>query len=67
MTSERKAAYNKRSFSLAGTVNSIEKAPTPPGVGVSIKGGEQNELEGILSLLYYQIVLSKNVLDKMII
>ena len=35
----------------------MEKAPTPPGVGVSIKGGEENELERTLSLLYYQIVL----------
>ena len=35
----------------------MEKAPTPPGVGASIKGGEENELERTLSLLYYQIVL----------
>jgi len=38
----------------------MEKAPTPPGVGASIKGGEQeNELERTLPLLilYYQIVL----------
>ncbi len=35
----------------------MEKAPTPPGVGASIKGGEQeNELERTLPLLYYQIV-----------
>jgi hypothetical protein len=40
-------------------VNSIEKTPTPPGVGVSIKEGEENELERTLPLfiLYYQIVL----------
>ena len=36
----------------------MEKAPTSPGVGASIKGGEENELERILPLLilYYQIV-----------
>jgi len=47
----------------------MEKAPTPPGVGASIKGGEENELERTLPLLilYYQIVLSENVLNKMII
>ena len=48
----------------------MEKAPTPPGVGASIKGGEQeNELERTLPLLilYYQIVLCENVLNKMII
>ena len=45
----------------------MEKAPTPPGVGASIKGGEENELERTLPLfiLYYQIVLSENVLNKM--
>lgn len=45
----------------------MEKAPTSPGVGASIKGGEQeNELERTLPLfiLYYQIVLSENVLNK---
>jgi len=38
----------------------MEKAPTPPGVGASIKGGgQENELERTLPLfiLYYQIVL----------
>lgn len=36
----------------------MEKAPTPPGVGASIKGGgQENELERTLPILYYQIVL----------
>jgi hypothetical protein len=36
----------------------MEKAPTPPGVGAFIKeGGQENELERTLPLLYYQIVL----------
>ena len=49
-------------------MNSIKKAPTPPGVGVSIKRGEQDyDLEKTLPLfiLYYQIVLSESVLKKM--
>jgi len=32
----------------------MEKAPTPGGVGASIKGGgQENELERTLPLLYY--------------
>jgi len=39
----------------------MEKAPTPPGVGASIKGGgQENELERTLPILYYQIVLCTN-------
>jgi len=50
----------------------MEKAPTPPGVGASIKGGgQENELERTLPLLYYTtklyFVLTENVLNKMII
>jgi len=51
-------------------VNSIKKAPTPSGVGVSVKGGEQeNELESTLSQLYYTtklyFILAESVLNKM--
>ena len=49
----------------------MEKAPTSPGVGASIKGGEQeNELERTLPLYYttkLYFVLTENVSKKTII